>query len=444
MQWINHYSRKDTNHHIKGSDTAANRRTLVIVPFSVVIDDRLGAGRLDTFTTLADIELDLNTAANWDTVTPIDYTVAATRAGNDFYYYACIPVSGNVPVVKLSANSTYPSGYTANNSRKIGGFHAMPHVTAPTWLADTVTTVKYVVQPVTPGATKLLYRCTARAGDYKTHAATEPTWPTTVGETVVDDQVTWTCDANGCENLPVGHPYIGFLMGDILFNSIWDLLDLPQCSPEGMVKSSSTPSNGGKALWVDIYHANGVGTTLSSVHAATVKASTGFFTFMEYGVLLQKKMISLSEFQIASKGSIQAAVVAGAALPATSKFYLDTTGRSIISNVGCIGITGEYYTFLRDSPYIDLATLAHVHVENAAAEYTQSASVASTNPIPALAHVDDSAGKGRVYHRGILKFVAIGGGALAPPASVGSHGLVFHCEYTGGTSNAVRFVCDPK
>jgi len=37
------------------------------------------------------------------------------------------------------------------------------------------------------------YECTAAAGDKKTHATTEPTWPTTEGETVVDDQVTWTC-----------------------------------------------------------------------------------------------------------------------------------------------------------------------------------------------------------------------------------------------------------
>jgi hypothetical protein len=91
QNWINHYSRKDTNHHIKGSGTAANRRTLVVVPFSVVIDDRLGAGRLDTFTTTTDTELDLNTAANWDTVTPTDYTVPVTRAGKDFYVYASRP-----------------------------------------------------------------------------------------------------------------------------------------------------------------------------------------------------------------------------------------------------------------------------------------------------------------------------------------------------------------
>jgi hypothetical protein len=122
--WINYYSRKDTNHHIKGSDTAANRRTLVIVPFSIVIDDRLGSGRLDTFTTTVNIEKDLNTAANWDSV-DTDYTVEVNRAGKDFYYYACIQ-PGTVPKILLSANSTYPTGYTANNSRKIGGFHAMP------------------------------------------------------------------------------------------------------------------------------------------------------------------------------------------------------------------------------------------------------------------------------------------------------------------------------
>lgn len=348
-QWINHYSRKDTNHHIKGSDSATNRRTLVVVPISVVIDDRTGAGRLDTFTTATDTEMDLNTAANWDAVTPTDYTVAATRAGKDFYIYACIQ-AGTAPKILLSANSTYPAGYTANNSRKIGGFHCMPYVTAPTWAADTVTTVNYVVQPTTPGATKLLYRCTARAGDYKTHAATEPTWPTTVGETVVDDQVTWTCDANGCENLSASHPYYGYLMGDILFNSIWDILDKPKSSPDGMAKCSLTPSTT-KAVWIDIYLANGTGATATSVFGATIKDYTDWNNFVEYGRLQSKRLLRDAEFQAGAVGSPERVNIAGSADPAIVTFPLDTTGKAMISNCGLIGMCGVMNQWLDEQAY---------------------------------------------------------------------------------------------
>lgn len=48
---------------------------------------------------------------------------AAARAGKDLYVYAVIN-SGNLEFV-ISDNSTVPSGYTAANSRKIGGFHCL-------------------------------------------------------------------------------------------------------------------------------------------------------------------------------------------------------------------------------------------------------------------------------------------------------------------------------
>jgi len=67
----------------------------------------------------------LASSASWDTTTPTDYTVAATRAGKDFYIYACVPLSGRKPTIVLSANATYPSGYDGTNSRKIGGFHCL-------------------------------------------------------------------------------------------------------------------------------------------------------------------------------------------------------------------------------------------------------------------------------------------------------------------------------
>ena len=66
--------------------------------------------------------LSLNTSSSWDRST---YATAANRAGEDIYIYACVPASGTVPVFKLSANSTVPTGYSASTSRKIGGFHCL-------------------------------------------------------------------------------------------------------------------------------------------------------------------------------------------------------------------------------------------------------------------------------------------------------------------------------
>ncbi|MBW1666708.1 MAG: hypothetical protein JRJ66_01415 [Deltaproteobacteria bacterium] len=44
-------------------------------------------------------------------------------ASSTYYVYACQPLDGSdTPVFKISKNSTYPSGWNANNSRKIGGF----------------------------------------------------------------------------------------------------------------------------------------------------------------------------------------------------------------------------------------------------------------------------------------------------------------------------------
>ena len=63
------------------------------------------------------------------------------------------------------------------------------------WVADTVYAVGDYVRPTTLAKfTGYEYKCTAIAGDYKSHETTEPTWPTTIGSTVVDDQVTWTCE----------------------------------------------------------------------------------------------------------------------------------------------------------------------------------------------------------------------------------------------------------
>ena len=68
--------------------------------------------------------IDITQATSWDSSSS-SYAAASARAGKDFYVYACAPTTGYEPTFILSANSTVPTGYTADNSRKIGGFHCL-------------------------------------------------------------------------------------------------------------------------------------------------------------------------------------------------------------------------------------------------------------------------------------------------------------------------------
>ncbi len=99
--------------------TAANRYT-ILTPAKLSVDIN---GTVYFLT--AQAEVDLSLEASWDTIAGTDYRTASNRAGKDFYIYACVPGSGSAPTIKLSANSTTPSGYSASTSRKIGGFHGL-------------------------------------------------------------------------------------------------------------------------------------------------------------------------------------------------------------------------------------------------------------------------------------------------------------------------------
>ena len=61
-----------------------------------------------------------------DVVVDIDDNLdtGTIAVGTDYYIYLCDDADGTASVV-ISANSSYPSGYNANNSRKIGGFHTL-------------------------------------------------------------------------------------------------------------------------------------------------------------------------------------------------------------------------------------------------------------------------------------------------------------------------------
>lgn len=102
------YYARDYTPTIKGLSTADDRITLKI--------PKLGIGVGSVIISVAEQEILLSNAANWDDA---QYATAANRAGKDFYVYAT--TNGLV----LSANATVPTGYTAANSRKIGGFHCL-------------------------------------------------------------------------------------------------------------------------------------------------------------------------------------------------------------------------------------------------------------------------------------------------------------------------------
>jgi hypothetical protein len=87
--------------------------------------------------------------------------------------------------------NAFLNGQVSVNPKQFNGLWKTLKGTA--WVADTATTLGDVVVPTAGLENGLRYEATAVAGDTKTHATTEPTWPTAEGETVVDDQVTWTC-----------------------------------------------------------------------------------------------------------------------------------------------------------------------------------------------------------------------------------------------------------
>ena len=218
--------------------------------------------------------IDLTNADNWDDG---QYTVAANRVGKDFYIYACQPTTGNEPTIKLSANSTAPTGYNADTSRKIGGFHCL--------CAD-VGTIS-------------------------------------------------------------GHTLSGYVAGDILPLSIWDLKHRPISSPEGMVWIE------GIGKWIDIYLASWDGTKLVSQYGAVIADGSSSPAwhgekFAEYFGLIGKSLLWRDEFIVAAKGSNEETNIYGGADPNTTGGHKDTAQRRMISNYGLEDCCGALWQWGRD------------------------------------------------------------------------------------------------
>lgn len=236
------------------------------------------------YKTTEDTTLSVNSSASWDNST---YATAANRLGTDFYVYAVEPASGTVPSFILSANSTVPTGYTESNSRKIGGFHCL---------------------------------CAA------------------VGS------ITWTHPITGAT---VAHTLSGYVVGDILPASVWDLLHRPKCDPEGYAYIDECD------VWMSIYLLSWSGTKLVSVYRGTTAdgASSPKWHGEKFEEAMRYQNGRLpwrSEFQIAAKGSNEQTNISGSSDKTYTGGWSDTSNRRMISNYGLEDCCGFLWQWLED------------------------------------------------------------------------------------------------
>ncbi len=219
----------------------------------------------------AQFALDLSLPATWDTTSGTDCTVAANRAGKDFYFYACL-VGGISLKVLVSANAIYPSGYTAATSRKLGGFHCL------------------------------------------------------------------------CTDVGVisGHPLSGYLAGDILPASVWDLKHRHPIANQGRVYDPGTNR------WIMIYPPSYLGGKLVPVFGGTVitgatSPAMDWYDFCEALAAVGDRPALQYEFMSASSGSNQGTNISGSANPVTAGGHIDTAGRRMISSIGVEDACGAWW-----------------------------------------------------------------------------------------------------
>ena len=238
----------------------ANKVEITVHPTVCIVNGVSFAVTKDTVLSLKDV------VSVWDNN---NYSVAANRAGKDFYIYAYATSSGLTFV--LSANSTVPTGskYTATNTRKIGGFHCL--------CAD-VGTIE-------------------------------------------------------------GHSLSGYVAGDILPASVWDLLHRCKGENEGMVYDEADD------VWLGIYllsYDNGKAVSRYNgviLDGESTPKTHGLW-FTETLAKQHMRLPYLHEFFTALKGCQERVNIQGSKDWNTTGGHVYTNGARCISNIGLEDPTG--------------------------------------------------------------------------------------------------------
>lgn len=137
-----------------------------------------------------------------------------------------------------------------------------------------------------------------------------------------------------------GHDLTGYLQGDILPLSVWDLIHRPIASPEGMVWSEKA------GIWVDIYLTSGTGASTASEYNQTISDTRTWLDFIDDYAAVDKQLLTDLQFQIIAAGSNEETNISGGADPGTTGGHSDTAGRRMISNIGCEDCAGAMWQWL--------------------------------------------------------------------------------------------------
>ena len=136
------------------------------------------------------------------------------------------------------------------------------------------------------------------------------------------------------------HSLTGFLAGDILPMSIWDQVNRPTCSPEGMVRHPLLP------WWCDIYLQSGTGKDSGSFFGENFTATRNWMDFTDDLAAVGKQMLSDQLFATFASGSNEKTNIVGSANPVTGGGHVDTANRRMVSDVGVEDACGVIYQWI--------------------------------------------------------------------------------------------------
>ena len=116
-------------------------------------------------------------------------------------------------------------------------------------------------------------------------------------------------------------------------------------APEGMTWCEEAN------IWVGIYLVSGTGVNTASLNEAAFSHTRAWLAFVDDLAAVGCRMPRDAEFQIFAAGSNERTNIVGSASPGTTGHHLDTAGRSMISNCGCLDCCGVIYQWLDEQSF---------------------------------------------------------------------------------------------